>query len=147
MKVILKQDVKGVGRKYEVKEISDGYANNFLLPKKLAEYASPEVVKRYELLKKQQQEHEEVENKKAHEYLEVLKDVTVTIKKNTNDKGHLFEKLHASEIAPLIKEATGIVLGTDNISFKQPIKEVGIHEVVITFGKLSGVCKVEVVSV
>ena len=51
MKIILKEDIKGVGRKYEVKNVADGYANNFLIPKKLAEYASPEAVKKAEILK------------------------------------------------------------------------------------------------
>ncbi|MFH0804085.1 MAG: bL9 family ribosomal protein, partial [Candidatus Zambryskibacteria bacterium] len=51
MRVILKENIKGVGRKYEVKNVADGYANNFLIPKKLAEYASPEAVRKAEILK------------------------------------------------------------------------------------------------
>ena len=51
MKIILKENIKGIGRKYEIKSVADGYANNFLIPKKLAEYASPEAIKKAEILK------------------------------------------------------------------------------------------------
>ncbi len=145
MKIILKQDIKGVGRKFEVKEISDGYANNFLLPKKLAEHASPETVKKYEALKKEALAQEERDNSLAHEHLKTLKDVTITLKKKTNDKGHLFEKVHVEELILAIKESTGISLSESAISFSKPIKEVGLHVANITLGRHSGTTQIEVV--
>jgi len=84
MKVILKQDIKGVGRKYEIKEISDGYANNFLIPRKLAEFASSEAIKRAEILKSTVDTEREVQEKLAEKQLEMLKEVRVILKKKAN---------------------------------------------------------------
>jgi large subunit ribosomal protein L9 len=77
MKVILKEDIKGVGKKYEVKNVADGYANNFLIPKKLAEYASPEAVKKAEILITSNAAEREIREKLTEKQIEMLKGVKI----------------------------------------------------------------------
>ncbi len=144
MKVIFTQDVKGVGRKYEIKNISDGYANNFLLPKKLAQFATPDVIKKYEAIKLAQEEEDRQNQIKAQEYIKVLKETSLVLKRKANEKGHLFEKIHVSDVVSQIKEVTGIVLKDDSVSFEKPIKEVGEHVVNINIGKHSGTLGVDI---
>src|SRR3989344_780381 len=99
MKVILKQDIKGVGRKYEIKNVSDGHASNFLIPKKLAEYASPEAIRKTEILRQHLKSEMEIQEKLAEKQMELMKDVVIVIKKKTNKTRHLFEKIHQAEIS------------------------------------------------
>ena len=138
MKVILKQDIKGVGRKYEIKEISDGYANNFLIPKKLAEFASKEAIKKAEILKSTVDAEKEVQEKLAEKQLEMLKEVVVTLKKKTNEKGHLFEQVHLTEVSNALKEQAKIEIEEKYLSVENPIKEIGEHLVLAQVGKNKG---------
>ena len=80
MKIILKQDVKGIGRKYEIKEVSDGYANNFLLPKKLAEFASQSAVKKVMVLKSANDAELETKKELLRKQLDSLSETHVLIK-------------------------------------------------------------------
>jgi large subunit ribosomal protein L9 len=142
MKVILKENIKGIGRKFEVKEVSDGYANNFLIPKRLAEYASSEAVKRYEALKAAAAAEMEVREKLAENQMEALKDVKIIIRKRGNAKGHLFEKVHEEELSQALKEQANIDLAPEFLSIAEPIKEAGEHEVSVEVGKSKGKFKV-----
>jgi len=108
MKVILKENIKGVGQKYEIKNVADGYANNFLIPKKLAEYASPEACKRAEILKSTTLAEIEIKEKLTEKQIEMLKGVRIVLNKKGNEKGHLFEKIHTEEIAQALKEQAKI---------------------------------------
>lgn len=138
MKVILKQDIKGVGRKYEIKEISDGYANNFLLPKKMAEYASPEAVKKAEILKATNLAEIEIREKLTEKQMEMLKGVKVILKKKASDKGHLFEKIHPTEISEALESQAHIKIEPEFLVLEKPIKEVGEHNIVVQVGKNKG---------
>src|SRR3990167_11056075 len=104
MKVILKENIKGLGRKYEVREVADGYANNFLIPKKLAEHASSEAIKKTEALKSASIAEEEIREKLTEKQVEMLKEVKIVLKRKANEKGHLFEKIHPEEISSALKE-------------------------------------------
>lgn len=138
MKVILKQDIKGVGRKYEVKNVSEGYAINFLFPKKLAENATPEAVKKIELLKSQNLAEIEIRETLAKKSLEVLKDVVVVLNKKANEKGSLFSSIHTEEIAEALKGQTGIDLLPEFIQLEKPIKQTGEHKIEVVVGKNKG---------
>ena len=138
MKVILKENVKGVGRKYEVKNVSDGYANNFLIPKKLAEFASPDAVKKAEILKATVEAEVEIREKLAEKQLEMLKGIKVVLKKKSNDKGHLFEQIHLAEISGALKEQAKIEIETEYLSVEKPIKEIGEHLISVEVGKNKG---------
>ncbi len=147
MKVILKQDIKGVGRKFEIKDVSDGYANNFLIPKKLAEYASPEAVKKAEVAKASAVALVEIREKLAEKQIETLKNVEIVLKKKGNEKGHLFEQIHMDEIASALKEQSNIEIDSEFLSVEKPIKEIGKHAVVAQVGKSKAEFKVVVEAV
>jgi large subunit ribosomal protein L9 len=144
MKIILKEDIKGVGRKYEVKNVADGYANNFLIPRKLAEYAGPEAVKRAEILKATSGAEIEIREKLTEKQIEMLKEVKIVLKKKGNEKGHLFEQIHPEEISKALKEQVKIEIGSEFIKSEKPIKEIGEHTVLAQIGKNRGELKVVV---
>jgi len=138
MKVILKQDVKGVGRRYEIKNVADGYANNFLIPKKLAEYASPDAIKKAELLKATDVAEMEIREKLTEKQIEMLKGVKISLNKKGNEKGHLFEQVHPIEISEALKEQAKIEIDPEFIVASEPIKTIGEHTVFVQIGKNKG---------
>mgnify|MGYP001585467695 CR=1 FL=1 len=138
MKVILKQDIKGVGKKYEIKNVADGYANNFLIPQKMAEYASPEAAKRAEILAASDAVEREIREKLTEKQIEMLREVKIELKKKTNEKGHLFEKIHPEEISLALKEQAKIEINPEFLIIEKPIKEIGEHTIVAQIGKNRG---------
>lgn len=144
MKVILKEDIKGVGKKYEVKNVADGYANNFLIPRRLAEYASPEAVRKAEILKSTNEAEIEIKEKLTQKQIEMLKDVKITLNKKVNEKGHLFEKIHPEEISEALKKQAKTEIDSEFLIIEKPIKEVGEHTVIAEVGKNRGEFKVVV---
>lgn len=144
MKVILKQDVRGVGRKGDVKDVNDGYANNFLLPKKLAEFASKENVLKFEKEKAARQAEEEKHKKEASEKMKILEAQTVFLKKKANEKGHLFEKIKPEEVASFINKNFGIEILPEFLKMENPIKEIGETEISLEMFGVKGKVKVRV---
>ena len=134
MRIILKEDIKGVGRKYEVKNVADGYANNFLIPKKLVEYASPGAVKKAEILKSSALVEMEIREKLTKKQIEMLKDVKVVLRKKGNEKGHLFEQIHPAEISGALKEQAKIEISPEFIIIPKPIKGMGEYAVIAKVG-------------
>lgn len=127
MKVILLQDVARIGRKGEVKNVSDGYAGNFLLPKKLAQVATPNAIASAEKLKKQTQQDKEVQKNILDKNIAGLKDLKVEIKAKANEKGHLFSIIHPDEISGILKEKYHLDIPSKIIEISKPIKETGEH--------------------
>jgi large subunit ribosomal protein L9 len=138
MKIILKENVRGIGMKYEVKNVSDGYANNFLIPKKLAEYASPEAVKKYEALKSANLAEIEIREKLTEKQIEMLKGVKIVLNKKGNEKGHLFQQVHIEEISEALKTQTNIEIAPEFLSVEKPVKESGEHAIKVEVGKNKG---------
>ena len=138
MKIILKENIKGIGRKYEIKSVADGYANNFLIPKKLAEYASPEAIKKAEILKSNINAELEIKEKLTEKQIEMLKEVKIVLKKKGNEKGHLFEKIHPQEITDALKDQAKIEIDPDFIKLEKPIKEIGEYAISAEVGKNRG---------
>lgn len=134
MKIIMLKDVAKVGRKYETKDVAEGYALNLLIPKGLAIAATSDAVKRIglEILK------DEGEKKLHHELLmknlKELDGATITMKEKANDKGHLFAGVHKAELIPEIQKQTRIQVDESHIVLEKPIKEIGKHEIVIKVG-------------
>ncbi len=127
MKIILLKDVKGVGKRFEQKEVASGYAENFLIPKQLARYATEQAVKELANLQEQKSKSEALVLEKLEEKLkefDVLK-----IKAKANEQGNLFAKIGKKEIA----EATGIP--EELILLEKPIKEASTHSISIKVGE------------
>jgi large subunit ribosomal protein L9 len=132
MKVLLLQDVKGLGKKGEIKEVKPGYARNFLIPRKLAKVATPEVIKEFKI----RQAKEEAERKAKLEELNRLKArieaEPLVIKHKLGANGQLYGAVTHKEIAEKLKEK-GIEIDKREIE-APPIKSVGEYEVEIKLG-------------
>ena len=127
MKVILSQDIIGVGRKGEIKNVSDGYARNFLLPNKLGQVATPAAIASAEKLKKQEEQDREVQKDILEKNIKGLNDLKVQIKAKANEKGHLFSIIHPDEISKILKEQHHLDIPSKIIEISKPIKEIGAH--------------------
>src|SRR4051812_43655114 len=110
MKIVLIKDVKGVGKKHDVKTVADGFALNSLIPQGGAVVATESVLKRVELAKKQEEGERKVKEDLLAKNLKSIHDAVVEVSADANEKGHLFAGLHAAEIAPLVREKTGVDL-------------------------------------
>lgn len=138
MKVIFLNDVQRVGKKHDVKEISDGYAMNFLLPRKLAVLATPKAVTELELRKKEISIEREVQENLLLKNLEAIKGQVIKMKGRANDKGHLFSAIHLKEIVEAMKAQNHADIDEEFIVLQKPIKEVGEFEIPISIkGKKS----------
>lgn len=128
IKVILKNDVVGLGRSGEIKLVKDGYARNFLLPQQLALPASESNLKTIEARQKKMQAKELLELKKAQEFAGRLENLSVTITVEVNEEGRLYGSLTAQDIAKAIS-AEGIDIDKKNIILNAPLKELGIYDI------------------
>lgn len=134
MKIVLIKDVPKVGRKNDIKNVSEGYAMNFLLPQGLAETATEKAIKRVEKIKKQETEQRQINQDLLLKNFGDLKDIKVEIEKTANDKGHLFAAIHNEEIVATVKEKTRLDVDPEFLKIKEPIKTVGEHEIEVKVG-------------
>ncbi len=131
MRVIFLHDVPRVGRKHDIKEISDGYAINFLFPKKLAEPATAKAVAALEQRKKEVVVQKEIQEDLLMRNLEEIRSKVVTLKVKADDKGHLFSAIHKKEIIRAMKEEHHAEISEDIMVLEKPIKGVGEFEIPI----------------
>lgn len=124
MKVILLKDIKGTGKKDQIIEASDGFARNYLFPRKLAVEANAANLNSVENAKKAIDHKKEVEKQEAKEQAERLSKLTLTIKVRAGEKGKLFGKVTNQEIADALQEQHGISVDKRKISL-DTIKEIG----------------------
>ena len=127
MKVILLKDIKGTGKKDQVIEASDGFARNYLFPRKLAMEANAANLNSIETAKKAQDHRKEQEKLQAMEYAKQLSAKQVTVQVRAGEKGRLFGKVTNQEIADALKAQHGIQIDKRKISV-DTIKEVGDAE-------------------
>ena len=131
MRVIFLQDVPRVGRRYEIKEVNDGYAVNFLLPRKLAEVATPRAILEMEKRQKEIVIEREVQESLLLKNLEEIKGKMLTIKAKADEKGHLFSGIHQKEILDAMREQHHAAIAPEFIVLEKPIKAVGEFEIPI----------------
>ena len=134
MKVILLQDVKGKGKKGQMLEISDGYARNFLLPKKLAIEATADAINTMRMNDKAAAEKAAKERAEALEISRKLREMTVTVTAKGGGAGKLFGAITSQEIADALKAKSGIALDKRKIVLADPIKNVGTYTVQCKLG-------------
>lgn len=136
MKIILSKDVPKLGKRYDVKSVSDGHALNLLIPRGLAILATPEALKNLETQKARLEGERKVQEELLLKNIKELEGVTLNITGKANDKGHLFAGLHREEIASELNKQTKLVLDPSFIQVDHPIKEIGTHSIVVkTAGK------------
>jgi len=126
MKVILLNDVQKLGRKYDIKEVSSGYAQNLLIPTGLAVAATGEALKRYSQQKAALDGEWKIQDELLSKNLQGLSEFVLTVQGKANEKGHLFAGLHKAEIAKEL-EANHIMIDPEAIVLEHAIKEVGEH--------------------
>ena len=134
MKVILLQDVKGKGKKGQMLEVSDGYARNFMLPKKLAIEATPDAINTMRMNDKATQERIAREKAEALATSKKLREMTVIVKAKGGGAGRLFGSVTNAEIADALAKQSGIKLDKRKIVIADPIKSVGTYTVTCKLG-------------
>ena len=127
MKVILTQDVKGKGKKGQMIEVSDGYARNFMLPRKMAIEATPDAVNTMKMNDKATQERIAREKAEALEISKTIRGLTVVVKAKGGGAGRLFGSITNQEIADALKAQSGINLDKRKIVLADTIKSVGTY--------------------
>ncbi len=132
MKVILLQNIENIGKKFDVKEVKNGYARNFLIPKGLVKLATKEALKWLETQKEIQEKNAEGELKGVQETVSKIDGLEVIIPVKIGEKGQFFEKIDPRDISEKIKEA-GFKIKKNQIDLAEPIKELGEFPVKIKF--------------
>ena len=134
MKVILLQDVKGKGKKGQMIEISDGYARNFMLPKKMAIEATPDAINTMRMNDKATQERIAKEKAEALALSIKLREMTLVVTAKGGGAGRLFGSVTNQEIADSLKAKAGITLDKRKIVIADPIKNIGTYTVTCKLG-------------
>lgn len=128
MKVILTDEIRGLGTRGDIVTVKDGYARNFLIPKSLAREATPGNLRSIEQEKKKWAQLAQVEKNAAQKAADAVKGMKVSIQKRVGDHGQLFGSVTANEIADAL-EAKGVQVEKRRIELDRPIKTLGLHDV------------------
>ena len=145
MKVILLQDIKGKGKRGQMVEVSDGYARNYLLPKKLAQEATADNVNTMRMNDRATQERQAKERAQALEIAEKMRSFKVVVAAKGGGAGRLFGSVTSAEIAEALEAQQGIALDKRKIVLDEPIKNVGVYQIKCKLGyEITGELAVEV---
>ena len=147
MKVILKDNIKGVGKKNEVINASDGYARNFLFPKNLAVEATPENMQKLNSQNQAKQYRKDQEKEQAQEIAKKLEKITVEIKVQAGENGKIFGSVSSKEVAESLEKQYKIAIDKKKIEIIEPIKVLGTRTIEARlFEGVIGKIKINVVS-
>lgn len=145
MKVIFLKDVKGKGNKGDVKDVSVGYARNYLLKNKLAEEANPGNMKALAAKQRKEDQREQKEKEEAIAFKDTVADLTVELKAKSGDAGHLFGSITSKQIAEALEKEHGHKIDKRKIELDQPIRALGYITVPVKITpEVSGSIKVHV---
>ncbi len=146
MKVILQQDVKGQGKKGQLVDVSDGYARNFLLPRKLAVLASAENLNTMKLQDKAKKAREAAEKAQAEETAKKLEGILIKVPARAGEGGKLFGAVTTKEISDALAGQHGIDVAKTKIVLDEPIKACGSYQLKCKLGyEVTGTLNVLVV--
>ena len=146
MKVILKADIKGVGKKDEVINASDGYARNFLFPKNLAVEANAENMSKLKAKQDANQFKKDVEKEEAQKIAEKLSNIILKIEVKAGDNGKIFGGVSSKEISENLEKKHNIKIDKKKIELKETIKTLGTKDIHIKlYEGVVGVLKVEII--
>jgi large subunit ribosomal protein L9 len=134
MKVIFTKDVPGVGRAGDVKEVSDGYARNFLIPRHFGLPATSEILNKVQKEESEKQAKVAKDQERFIQLKNKFQNKNFTIKAKAN-KNSLFAAIHEKDIAKVINEKTGAEISPDIIHLKAPVKTLGTHQIELRFAK------------
>lgn len=131
MKLVLTQDVTDLGHKGDVVEVAEGYGRNYLLPRSMAIKATAGALRDAHTLREAREAAEAVARETAEQVAQALADTTVVVAARAADEGKLFGSIGARDVAEAIAKYTGVVVPAEQIRLAGPIKEIGLHEVII----------------
>jgi len=147
MKVILIQDVKNLGKKNSLVEVSDGYARNFLIPKGLAVEATPSALNELKLRENAEKARKENELANARKLAERLNGATVTFAAKAGDNGKLFGSITAMDIADKLEKELKVQIDKRKIVLSDAIKTLGVYDIELKLHTgVSAIIKVQVVN-
>lgn len=131
MKVLLLQNIPGIGQKYSVKDVKPGFWRNFLAPQGLAKEATTEVLKQIEAQKRKSVVLKKVKEEDVLNSLKEIDGKTVIFEVKSDKKGNLFAGINAAQIGGIIKEKLSLDIPSDLIRLEKPIKKIGAHQVFV----------------
>lgn len=137
MKVILLQDIKGTGKKDQIIEISDGYARNFLLPRKLAKEATAEVLNSRQIAQSADKHREAVKRAEAEKLARELKGKVIQLNVRGGDNGKIYGSVTNDQIATALKEQMQVEIDKRKVEIEEPIKNAG--QAFVTLKLMAGV--------
>lgn len=132
MKVILLKDVAKVGKKYDVKDVADGYALNFLIPQGKAKTATASGLEKVDALKALADSERKVQEDLLSKSIHDIDGKSLEVSLKANDKGHLFAGLHKEQIAELLSSSIHSSIAPSFIVLDKPIKETGEHDILVS---------------
>ncbi|MDE5602758.1 MAG: 50S ribosomal protein L9 [Helicobacter sp.] len=140
MKVLLLQDVKGLGKKGEICEVKDGYGKNFLIAKKMADFATNEVVNRYKAAQKKALEMAAEEKALMEMTAKKIEEITLKMSQKVGANGSLYGAITKEDIAQSLLEKHRLNIDKKTLELKNPIKSTGVYEVEVKLGQ--GICAI-----
>jgi large subunit ribosomal protein L9 len=129
MKLLLEQDVKGTGKKGEIVDVSDGYARNFLLPRKLATPADAQAVNAANISKSAAAHKKFQAGVAARELAKQLEGAVITVKAKVGENGHLFGSITGKEVAAALAEQKQVEIDKKKIALAEPIRALGEYNI------------------
>jgi large subunit ribosomal protein L9 len=146
MKVLLIKDVKSLGKAGEIKEVKDGYGQNFLIGKGLAKLATPDVLEKWKQTQEEKKQQELKEIQTAKDTAKKLENTKVVIKHKCGDNGSLFGSITKNEIAEVLEKEHNITLDKKGINLKGALKQTGVYNCDVKLGHaVHGTINLEIV--
>lgn len=146
MKVILKEDIKGVGKKDQIINANDGYARNFLFPKNLAVPADKGNLTNLQSKKTSEEHRKELERDKAKETAKKIEGILLKLPVKSGENGKVFGSITAKEIAENLEKQYKIIVDKKKINLQEPIKNLGIFNIEIKlYDRVNAKLKVNVI--
>lgn len=146
MKVVFLKDVPKIGKKFQIKNVSDGYARNFLIKRGLARPADEKTEKEIEELKKKMNDEQVLEKGLLIKMLDAIKDKTLVIRVKASKEGHLFAGIHKEEIVERANKEWKVFLEVSWLVLEHPVKVLGKTKIPLSINGVEGEILVDVVS-
>ena len=147
MKVLLRSDIKGVGRRGDIVNVSSGHARNFLLPNDLAIVANAGTIAQAEVMRKSREQQIAADRESARLVATSLSTTVIKISAKAGNEGRLFGSINAAEIAKAVLDQTGVRIDRKNIQVEAPLRQLGEHSVSAEiFADVVATLKLEIVA-
>lgn len=134
MKIILLKDVAKVGRKFEVKDVAEGFATNMLLPRGLAVVATAQAIQNVQKQKDASDAERKIQGDLLLKNLDTIKGLKLTLSEKANDKGHLFAGVSKEAVLAELAKQTRLNIDPESVDLDKPLKTTGEHAVTVHAG-------------